>query len=80
MPRYLYAFMPNQAGLDQLDAHGGANLRVSLDNQTAIVEFEPFVGSEEQAIPSELFGKLTPLEDALEVMKSEADKWEVPDD
>jgi hypothetical protein len=80
MPRYLYAFMPNQAGLGQLDAHGGESLRISLDNQTAIVEFEPFVGSKEQAIPSELFGKLNTLEETLEVMKSEADKWEVPDD
>jgi len=62
MSRYLYAFMPNQSGLDELDAHGGENLRISLDNQTAIVEFEPFVGGQPQTVPSELEGKLKPTD------------------
>jgi len=80
MSRYLYAFMPNQPGLDELDAHGGENLRISLDNQTAIVEFEPFAGGQPQTVPSELEGKLKPLSESIAIMKAEPSKWEVPDD
>jgi hypothetical protein len=80
MSRYLYAFMPNQSGLDELDAHGGENLRISLDNQTAIVEFEPFVGGQEQSVPSELAGKLKSLSESIAIMKAELSRWEVPDD
>jgi hypothetical protein len=72
--------MPNQPGLDELDAHGGENLRISLDNQTAVVEFEPFVGGKPHPVPSELEGKLKPLSESIAIMKAEPSKWEVPDD
>lgn len=80
MPRYQYAFVTNQDGLDRIDAHDGENIRVSLDNQTAIVEFEPIVRCQPQTAPNELVGKLNTLDEALAIMRSEPDKWEVPDD